>query len=97
MDKRTKIVHLAKLDHIFEQNADIEDKDLHGPGPGPRPVPGTWEVIFPTGQAGSANEGWFFRRAGPAHERSFFERTKPAKREMSFLTAGDWPQKEEDK
>ena len=26
------------------------------------------EVIYPTGRAGPANEGWFFRRAGPGRQ-----------------------------
>ena len=44
-------------------------RGLHGPGPVPGPArgpgrAGEWGMIFTTGRAGPANEGWFLQRAG---------------------------------
>ena len=45
-----------------------------------------WEMIFKTGRAGPANEGWIFQRAGTWEVIFWTGQAGPAKREMGFLT-----------
>ena len=76
-------------------------RGLHGPGLGPKPVPGGgWEMIFQSGRAGPANEGWFLQQAVPGRQMRDDFHNGPGrigKERNEFFNGRVWLQQKEDK